>query len=134
MANELLLVRYTQPAGRGAARDDERLGVNLMLTEVQKERPLAEIDAGKVRHSVFGAEALSLLAHVLDQLRPHDSFREAWEVFDQRGKGKLAAGFVSLDHKRLQVGARRVERGCVSGAAGTDDDDFAGFAHELLIC
>ena len=37
-----------------------------------------------------------------------------------------------FDHKRFQIGARGVERGSVSGAAGTDDDDVASFAHDLI--
>ncbi len=102
------------------------------IAQMQQERALAEVGAGEMRRAVFGAETLRLLAHVLDQLRSHDSFGEAGKVFHQRGERKLAAGLVALDHERFQIGARRVKRGGVSGAAGTDDDDVAGFAHGLL--
>jgi hypothetical protein len=44
----------------------------------------------------------------------------------------LAAGLVALDHERFQIGACRVKGGGVSGAAGTDDDDVAGFAHDEI--
>ena len=114
-----------------AARDNQRLSVYLVHAKVEQEGTLAEVDAGEMRHAVFRAEALRLLAHVLDQLRSHDSFREAGKIFHQRGERKLAAGFVALDDKRFQIGAGGVKRGSVSGAAGTDDHDIASFAHDL---
>src|ERR1700683_2710317 len=81
-------------------------------------------------HAVFGAETFRLLAHVLDQLWSQEAIGKAGKVLHQRGKRELAAGLVPFDHKRLQIGARRVEGGGVSGAAGTDDDDVARFAHD----
>ena len=91
---------------------------------------VAEVGAGEVRHAVFGAKAFSLFAHVLDQLRSHDSFGKAGKIFHERREGELAPGFVTFDDKRLQIGASRVQRGGVSGAAGAQDDDVAGFAHD----
>ena len=132
MADQLLLVGQAQPAGGSSAGDDERLRVHLMHAEMKQERTLAEVRAGEMRHAVFRAEAFRLLAHVLDQLRSHDSFGEAGKIFHQRGERKLAAGLVAFDHKRLQIGAGGVKRGSVSGAAGTDDDDVASFAHDWL--
>ena len=44
------------------------------------------------------------------------------EILDQRGERKLAARFVSGDDQRFQIGARGVDGGGVSGAAGADDD------------
>ena len=127
MADQLLLVGQTQPARGGAAGDDQSLRVHLMLAEVKQKRTLAEIDAGEVRHAIFGAETLRLLAHVLDQLRAQNSFGKAGEILDQRGQRKLAAGLVAFDDQRFQVGARGVEGGGVSGTAGADDDDVAEF-------
>ena len=51
--------------------------MNLVLAHVQQKRPLAQIGAGHVAKHVLGAESLRLLAHVLDQFRPLNSFREA---------------------------------------------------------
>ncbi len=79
-----------------------------MDAQMKQKRALTEISTGEVRHAVFGAKTLSLLAHVLDQLRSHDSFRESGKILDQSGKRKLAAGFVAFDHKRVQIGT-----GCI---------------------
>ena len=85
-----------------------------------------------MRHAIFRAKALRLLAHVLDQLRPHDSFRKAGEILHQCSHRKLPARLVAFDDQRFQVGARSVESGGVSGAPGADDDNIASFAHGLL--
>src|SRR5215469_13262583 len=85
-----------------------------------------------MRHAVFSAEALRLLAHVLDQLRPHNSVRKSGKVFHQRGHRELTAGFVSFHHKWFQVGARGIESGGVTGASGTDNDYVSSFAHECF--
>ena len=132
MADELLLVGQAEPTGGSTAGDDERLSVHLLLAEMEQERTLAEVRTGEVGHAVFGAETFRLLAHVLDQLRPHNSLGKAGKVLHQRCERELAAGLVALDHKRFQIGARRIKGGSVSGAAGTDDDDVASFAHDLL--
>src|ERR1700722_11860285 len=107
--------------------------MNLMHADMQQKWPLAQVDAGEMRHAVFGSETLGLLAHVLDQLRAENAFGEAGEILDQRGERKLSAGFVAFDDQRLQVGARGVKGGSVSGTAGADDDDVASFAHISLV-
>ena len=129
MSDQLLLVRQSQPSGRSATGNDERLGVDLLVADMQQKRTLAEIRAREVRHAIFRTEALRLLAHVLDELRPHDSFGESWKVLHERGHGELASGFMALDDKRFEVGTRGVERGSVAGASRPDDDDLSGFAH-----
>jgi hypothetical protein len=73
---------------------------------------------------VFGAEVLGLFLDVFDQIRTLDAFREAGEIFDEGGDGKLAAGLVSGDDERFQVCSRGVDRRCVSGAAGAQNDQF----------
>ena len=50
---------------------------------------------------------------------------KAGEILDQGGQGKLPAGLVAGDHQRLQIGARGVNGGGISGAAGADDDDVS---------
>ena len=129
MADQLLLMRQPEPPCRSSAGNDQRLRVHLLFAQVQQKRPLAEIGAGEVGHAVFGAEPLRLFSHVLYQLRAQNTLRKAGKILDQRGQGELAAGLVALYHQRFQVGARRVQCGSVSGAAGSDDDDFASFAH-----
>ena len=65
---------------------------------------------------------------------PMNAFGKAGKIFYQRGQRKLAAGLVALNDERLQIGARCVKCGRVSGASGTDNDDVASFAHNLCRC
>jgi hypothetical protein len=108
--------------------------VYLMNAEMQQKRPLAEIDAGEVRHAIFCAEPFRLLAHVFDKLRAENALGKSGEVLDQRGQRQLSTRFVALDYERLQVSARGVKRGGVTGTSGSDDDNFSGFAHGLCDC
>jgi len=132
MADELLLVGQAQPPGGSAAGDDQRLRMDLMLAKMEQERTLAQISTCEVSHAIFRAETLRLLAHVLDELRTHDSLGKAGEVFYQRREGELAAGFVAFYYQRFQIGPGRVERGGVSSATRTNDYDIASFAHDFV--
>ena len=134
VADEFLFVGQTQPAGRSAASDNECLRVNLVLSEMQQKRTLAEVDAGEMSYAIFRAKALGLLAHVLNELRSHDSFWKAGKIFHERSERELAARFVPFNHQRFQIGPRRIQRGGMSGAAGADDDDVAGFTHDWVMC
>lgn len=129
MTDELLFVRQSEPARRGAAGNDQSAGVDNFMADVQLERPLAQIRAGHVAMFIFGAKASGLLAHVLDQLRSLDAFRETGEILYQGGKRKLATRFMALQQQWLQIGARSVKRSRVSGTTGTDDDDVADVLH-----
>src|SRR6266478_1730937 len=108
-----------------AAGNDQAIGVHLMLAHVQGKWTCAQVGAGDMAKLILGAKPLRLLAHVLNEFGPLDSLGKTRKVFDQRGDGKLAPGLVALDDQRFQVGTRSVQRGSVSGAAGTDDDDVA---------
>jgi hypothetical protein len=108
MADELLLVRQAQPSSRRTAGNNQSLGMNLMNSQMEQERPLAQVCTREMRHAVFGAETFGLLAHVLDELRAENALRKPGKILDERGHGKLSAGLVAFDNKRLQVGARRV--------------------------
>jgi hypothetical protein len=126
----LLLVRQAQPSGGSATGNNQSAGVNLMNADVQQEWPLAQINAGEVRHAVFSAKTLGLLAHIFDELWTENALRKSGEVLNQRGERKLSAGLVAFNDQRLQVGARGVECGSVSGTSGPDDDNVSIFAHE----
>src|SRR5215467_10850762 len=127
MSDQLLLMRQTQPARRSAARNDQRLGMDLLVPEMQGKWPRAQIGAGEVGHPIFGAEPLSLLAHVFDELRPKDSLGKSRKVLHQRGHGKLAARLMPFNDQRLQVRARGVKSCCMSGASGPDDHYVPSF-------
>src|SRR6185437_12307700 len=74
-------------------------------------------------HAIFSAKTLGLLAHILNQLGPHDSFRKSGKVLDQGSHRELTARFVAFDDQRFQVGACSVKCRGVSRAPGADDDN-----------
>src|SRR5581483_3874718 len=121
MSNQRLLTRQIQPSRRGAGCDDERLCQDCFFPDLELERTFREIGAMQVSRMEFGPETLRLLVHVLNQFWALDAFRPSREVFHQGGHGKLAAGFVTLDEQRLQIGARRIKRCREPGAAGAED-------------
>ena len=75
------------------------------------------------------AEPLGLSAHLGHQLGAHDAVPIAGIVFDEGRQHQLPAGLVPLDEQRLQICARRVERGGQTGRTRTDDDDVMNHAH-----
>ena len=76
-------------------------------------------------HPKIGAETRRLQLHILNQLRTLDAFGPAGKVFHQRGDRELAAGLVTFNDQRLEVGARGIDRRCKSGTAGAEDDGVA---------
>jgi hypothetical protein len=92
-----------------------------------------EVDPGDVVGDELGAEAAGLLAQVAHHLRAHDAVRIAGVVLDVARDHELAAPLEALDHERLQVRARRVERSGVPGRTPADDDHVPNvvLAHRL---
>ena len=131
MTDELLFVRQAQPARGSAARDNERIGMDLMFAGMQNKGVSAQIRAGDVPQFVLGAKALRLLAHVLDEFGALHALREAGKVFYQGCDGKLAARFVAFNNERLQAGTCGINRSGMSGASGADNDNFA-FVHKIF--
>ena len=72
----------------------------------------------------LGAEALGLAAEVGHHLGPDDAVGVAGVVLDVARDHQLAAPLEALDHERLQLGARCVERSGVPGGAAADDDQL----------
>ncbi len=73
----------------------------------------------------FCAEAGGLFAHVLDELGTLDAVGPAGKVLNEGGDGELAAGLMALDDEWLEVGARRIDGGGKTGAAGAEDNGIA---------
>src|SRR5579863_4517097 len=121
----------SQPACRSATGDNQGPGVDHLVAGVDLEWTLAKVDAADMAVFVFRAETRRLLAHVFDQFGALDAFRESREVFHQGGKRELSARLMAFDDQRLQVGARGVERGGVTGTAGANDDYVADVFHKL---
>ena len=98
----------------------------LVAEEDPLEAAVGELDAGGVVGDEPGAEALGLGAELVHHLRPHDPLGVARVVLDVGGVLELAAPLEALDHERLEVGARGVERGGVAGGPAADDDQVFG--------
>ena len=86
--------------------------------------PLPSFEIGHFRIGKARAEFLRLLVHVHDQLRTVDAFREAGEIFDQRGRGKLTARLAAFEHEWIQVRAGGINRRRQSRATAADNDHF----------
>ena len=116
-----------------AGGDDHGLRAVLVVADPDPERALGEVDPRHVVGQELGAEALGLGAEVGHHLRAHDAVGVAGVVLDVARDHQLAAPVEALDHERLQVGARGVERGRVAGGAAADDDQLAtSFTLSLL--
>ena len=76
-----------------------------------------------------------LLFHLFHQPGALDDVGKARIVFHVGGDGKLAARLNPLNQNRLQHRPRGVDRGCIPGRTGTDDDDFGvhGNGHEANV-
>ena len=77
------------------------------------------------------SEFFCLFLHAEHEIRPHDSFRKAGEVFHFSCCCQLTADLGSRDDKRSQVGPGCINGSCVSGAAGSNDNDV--FAHDFPV-
>src|SRR3954447_24087490 len=120
----LLLRLDPEPAGACAGRHDHGARPVLVVADPDPERLLREIDPGHVVGQVLGAEALRLAPKVRHHLRPHDAVGVPGIVLDVARDHQLATPVEALDHERLQVGARRVERSRIPGGASADDDQL----------
>ena len=82
------------------------------------------IDPGDVVGDELRAEALGLAAEIGHHLGPHHAVGVPGVVLDVARDHQLAAPLKALDHERLQVGARRVQRGRIAGRPTADDDQL----------
>ena len=121
----LLLGVDPEPAGARAGRDDHCARARYSSSPTQTRNGLlGEVDLRHVVGDELRAEALRLAAEVGHHLGPHDAVGVAGVVLDVARDHQLAAPLEALDHERLQVGARRVERSRVPGGAAADDDQL----------
>src|SRR3954468_6043709 len=121
VSDQSLFAGQPEPPGGSAAGDDQGLSLDGLFTELQGERTLTEIGAGKMTGANLSAEARGLALHVLDQLRTLNAFRKSGKIFYQRGERELAAGLVAFEDERLQVGAGGINGGSQAGASGAEN-------------
>ena len=124
VANQLLFVLQPEIAGGGAARDDQRLGVEPFVVGLQADMAVGHFQIRRFRVRKTRAEMFRLLVHVHDQLRAVDAFRKARKIFDQSRGGKLAAGLATLEHERAQVRPSGINRRRQTRATASDNDNF----------
>jgi hypothetical protein len=58
---------------------------------------------------IFGAESLRLLPKSIHQLWAHDSFGEAWVIFDVRRDHQLTTWLNPVDDQRFEISAGRIK-------------------------
>jgi hypothetical protein len=108
-----------------AGRQNDGFGeVDVAAVAGQAERPLRELGLDDEIGDDFGADMGGLLLHLLHQPRALDHVGKTRIVFDVGGDGELAAGLDALDQDRFEHRAGGIDRGGVTGRAGTDDDDL----------
>src|SRR4051812_38510625 len=124
--SEFLLAGDPELLRLGAHREDHGARAVLVVADPDAVQTtvLRQLD---LRHLVgdealLAAEADGLVAELLHHLGPHDAIREARIVLDIGRLLEQTAPGEALDHQRLQVGTRRVERGRVAGRTGANDD------------
>jgi hypothetical protein len=125
-AAQLLLAWDDQLAVLGAHGQDHGLGAVLGVAHPHLVHPTGlggQLDARGLLGDQAGAEALGLAAEVGHHLRAHDPVGVARVVLHVGRLLEQPAPGVALDHQRLEVGARRVERRRVARRAAADDDD-----------
>ena len=123
-------------AGGGARRDDHGLRAVLVVADPHAERPLREVDARHVVRQERRAESLRLAPEVLHHRRAEDTVGVPRVVLHVGGDHQLATPVEALDHERLEVRARGVERSGVAGGTSADHDQVADIVQgsAVLLC
>lgn len=122
-AHELLLGRQAEVHGGRAGGDDERIAGIGAAVAGQGEGLVLELRGVDVVEDDFGFKAASMRLELGHQFRPLDAFGGGGPVVDFGGGHQLAALRHAGDQYRLQVGARGINGGGVTGRAGTEDDE-----------
>ena len=130
VADQLSFAFQPEQTSRRPRGDNHGFRFVGMFSRDDLEGALVEVDFRDGASLEFGAEFLRLLAHVFNKLRPKDSVREAGEIFDVRGEGKLAAGLMAVNNERLEVRARGINRGGKTCATTANDYDVV---HSILL-
>src|SRR3569623_211043 len=77
----------------------------------------------------FGIEAFRMLKQAVHQLRALDAHRIAWPVLDVGRSHQLPPLLDTGDQHRLEVGARSIDGGAVTGWTGTENQDMGVFGN-----
>ena len=137
MPGQLFLAGNADLLVRRAHGQDDRVGGVLAVVGAHDLDVAAQLEPGHVVGDQFGAEAFGLGTDLAHQVRAHDAVGEAREVLDVGGVHQCAAVLAALEHQRLEIGPRAVERCGIARRAGADDDHLAvlvlGHIHVLAL-
>ena len=122
-AAQLRFPGNVEPARAGAGRDDDGLGLVLVLSGANHERFAREVHARRVHVFNARAEPFGLLAKLDHEIGSHNAVGEARVVLDLSREHELAAVLSPRENQRREICPRRVDGGGQSGGAGSDDDD-----------
>ncbi len=122
-ADQFFFTLQPQQTRRCARGDDQSFRFIGIFSGDNSKRAFADVDFVYSPGFEFRSEFLCLLAHIFDELRPHNAIGETGIILNVRGEGELAAGLVPVKDQRFQVGARSVNRSSETGAAAADDED-----------
>ena len=119
---------------RGAGGDDQRIaGVAAGIAD-QQEGFLLQLGGVDMVENHLRVEAFGMLLEARHQFRALHAHRIGRPVVHVGGGHQLAALGQAGDQHRIEVGARGIHGGGVSGRAGTEDDEammLRGFVHDL---
>src|SRR5690349_23820645 len=108
---------------RGCTRgNNQRPAFIRILARHNFEWTPAQIDIADRAGFELSTESLGLLAHVFYQFGPKNAVGKTGEVLDHGSQGELAAGFMAIDHQRLQICASGVNGRSKAGTAAADND------------
>ena len=124
MADQLFLILQIEPSGRGAAGDDEGLGLDPCTINLEAVAMLAGLEILQRAVLETRAEFLRLRVHVHDEIRAVDALGEAGKIFHRRGRGELASRLATFEDERGKLGPPRVNGRGESGATCSYNDDF----------
>ena len=122
-AEQGVLAGDAEMTGRGTHGQDDRAGVMGFVADGDGLDRSGQVDRVDVFHAQVGAEAQGLLTHLIHQFGAHDAVFEAGVVLDLGGGHQRAAELAALEDQGLELGARGVHGGGVTGRTGADDDD-----------
>ena len=124
LAHELLFRFDAQVLRAGPGGDDQRVRRVLATIALELERTARQVGRVDVVEDDFGLEALGVCLHARHQVRAHQPVGVARPVVDLGGGHQLAALLQAGDEHGLEVGARRVDGGGVTGGAGSEDEQL----------
>ena len=110
MPSSSVLAGHAEVAGGGAHREDDGARVVGLVADGDRLDRAVQRHRVDVLHAQVGAEPQRLLAHLVHQLGAGDAVAEAGVVLHLGGGHQRATELGALEHQRLELGPRGVDR------------------------